>query len=34
MIHGFQGMQGFCPEAAAAVESASQFVKRHIPDRS
>jgi len=31
MIHGFQGMQGFCPEAEAAVASASAFVKRHIP---
>ncbi len=34
MIHGFQGMQGFCPEAEAAVASASAFVKRHIPDRA
>jgi len=33
MIHGFQGMQGFCPEAEAAVASASAFVKRYIPDR-
>jgi acetyl esterase/lipase len=33
MIHGFQGMQGFCPEAAAAVANASEFIKKHIPDR-
>jgi len=32
MIHGFQGMQGFCPEAAAAVASASEFMRKHIPD--
>ena len=32
MIHGFQGMQGFCPEAAAAVASASEFIRRHVPD--
>ena len=31
MIHGFQGMQGFCPEAAAAIASASEFVKKHVP---
>ena len=34
MIHGFQGMQGFCPEAAAAIASASEFLKKHIPDRA
>ena len=30
MIHGWQGMQGFCPEAAEAVRSASAFVRRHV----
>jgi acetyl esterase/lipase len=32
MIHGFQGLQGFCPEAAAAIASASEFVSKHVPD--
>jgi acetyl esterase/lipase len=32
MIHGFQGMHGFCPEAAAAIRSAAEFVKRHVAD--
>jgi acetyl esterase/lipase len=31
MVHGFQGMQGFCPEAAAAIASATEFVRRHVP---
>jgi acetyl esterase/lipase len=34
MIHGFQGMHGFCPEADAAIASASEFVRRHVPDRA
>jgi len=32
MIHGFQGMQGFCPEAAAAVATAAEFMRKRIPD--
>jgi acetyl esterase/lipase len=31
MVHGWQGMQGFCPEAAWAVQHASAFVRRYIP---
>lgn len=34
MIHGFQGMQGFCPEAAEAIASASAFLRRFVPDRA
>jgi hypothetical protein len=32
MIHGFQGMQGFCPEAAAAIANACDFIRKHVPD--
>ena len=33
MIHGFQGLNGYCPEAAWAVRHVGDFLRRHLPHR-
>jgi acetyl esterase/lipase len=32
MIHGFQGLNGYCPEAAEAVRHVGDFLRRQIPE--